>query len=125
MKRLARLLALVLSFGAAVPLLAAGQTSTVRTTRKAPARKTKAAAKPTTTKASVPRDAKGRIARSEAARHAFARQTGYPNGRPGYVVDHIVPLTCGGADRPSNMQWQTVAAAKLKDKTERPCYTMH
>jgi hypothetical protein len=77
-------------------------------------------------KASVPepagtttRDARGRIQRSAAARHAFARQTGYPNGRPGYVIDHIRPLACGGADAPSNMQWQTVAAAKLKDRTER------
>ena len=43
----------------------------------------------------------------------------YPNGRPGYVIDHIVPLACRGADAPSNMQWQTVEAAKLKDKTER------
>jgi len=47
------------------------------------------------------------------------RQTGYSHGRPGYVVDHIVPLACGGADAPSNMQWQTVEAAKAKDKVER------
>jgi len=40
-------------------------------------------------------------------------------GRPGCVVDHIIPLACGGADAPSNMQWQTVAEAKAKDKTER------
>jgi hypothetical protein len=40
------------------------------------------------------------------------RQTGYPRGRKGYVVDHIVPLECGGADAPSNMQWQTVREAK-------------
>jgi hypothetical protein len=52
-------------------------------------------------------------------RHAFARQTGYPNGRPGYVIDHIKPLACGGADALSNMQWQTVAEAKAKDKIER------
>ncbi len=68
---------------------------------------------------SVARDERGRIQRSEAARHAFARQTGYPHGRPGYVIDHIKPLACGGADDPSNMQWQTVAEAKAKDKTER------
>jgi len=67
----------------------------------------------------VPRDAKGRIVRSESAKHAFEVQTGYPHGRPGYVVDHIKPLACGGADAPSNMQWQTIAAAKAKDKTER------
>ena len=42
----------------------------------------------------------------------------YPNGGPGYVIDHIVPLACGGVDAPSNMQWQTVAAARMKDKTE-------
>jgi hypothetical protein len=24
-------------------------------------------------------------------------QTGYPHGRPGYVVDHVIPLKRGGA----------------------------
>jgi hypothetical protein len=28
---------------------------------------------------------------------------------PGYVIDHINPLECGGADAPFNMQWQTIA----------------
>lgn len=65
------------------------------------------------------RDSRGRIRRSAEARRQFMHSTGYPRGRPGYVVDHIVPLACGGADAPSNMQWQTVAAAKAKDKTER------
>ena len=37
---------------------------------------------------------------------------------PGYIVDHIVPLKRGGADAPSNMQWQTVAEAKAKDRIE-------
>jgi len=68
-----------------------------------------------------PRDANGRILRSPAARSQFLRQTGYPHGRPGYVVDHIVPLECGGADSPGNMQWQTIAEAKAKDKTEANC----
>ena len=66
-----------------------------------------------------PREMKGRIVRSATAKRAFERQTGYPHGRPGYVVDHIRPLACGGADAPSNMQWQTVAEAKAKDKVER------
>ena len=35
------------------------------------------------------------------------------------VVDHIKPLACGGADSPANMQWQTVAEGKAKDKIER------
>ena len=45
-------------------------------------------------------------------------QTGYPHGRPGYVVDHVIPLKRGGADAPWNMQWQTIEAGKLKDATE-------
>jgi hypothetical protein len=37
---------------------------------------------------------------------------------PGYVVDHNQALKHGGADDPSNMQWQTRQAAKEKDKWE-------
>lgn len=37
----------------------------------------------------------------------------------GYIIDHIKALACGGADAPSNMQWQTVTDAKAKDKWER------
>jgi hypothetical protein len=66
----------------------------------------------------VQRDAHERIKRSEAAKHDFMRMTGYPNGRPGYVVDHIIPLKRGGCDCPSNMQWQTIQEAKAKDKWE-------
>src|SRR5262245_47622786 len=64
------------------------------------------------------RDGHGRIIRNEAAKREFMRMTGYPHGRPGYVVDHIVALKRGGADAPSNMQWQTVAEAKAKDRWE-------
>ena len=67
------------------------------------------------------RDKNGRIKRSASARNEFMKRTGYPKGRKGYVVDHIVPLECGGADIPSNMQWQTVSEAKIKDRTERNC----
>ena len=45
-------------------------------------------------------------------------QTGYAHGRPGYVVDHVIALKRGGADSSSNMQWQTKAEAKAKDKWE-------
>jgi 5-methylcytosine-specific restriction endonuclease McrA len=47
------------------------------------------------------------------------RRTGHPRGWPGHVVDHVVPLACGGADAPSNMQWQSTEEGKAKDKTER------
>lgn len=73
------------------------------------------------------RDSHGRITRSAAAKNAFKRQqpcpsTGKSSGPcSGYVIDHVKPLECGGADAPSNMQWQTVADGKAKDKTERSC----
>ena len=38
---------------------------------------------------------------------------------PGYIKDHIVPLACGGPDSVANLQWQTIAEAKAKDKWER------
>jgi hypothetical protein len=65
---------------------------------------------------SCTRDSLGHIARSEQAKEQFMRETNYPHGRHGYVVDHIIPLKRGGADSPSNMQWQTKADAKAKDK---------
>lgn len=37
----------------------------------------------------------------------------------GYVIDRIIPLICGGAEEPSNMQWQTPAEAREKDRWER------
>ena len=61
----------------------------------------------------------GEIVRSRAAVQAFKNQTGYPNGRPGFVVDHIVPLACGGLDKPINMEWQTIKEGKEKDQWER------
>lgn len=65
------------------------------------------------------RDSRGRLERSSAAKSAFERQTSHPGGWKGHVVDHIVPLACGGADAPSNMQWQTTSEAKAKDGVER------
>jgi hypothetical protein len=65
------------------------------------------------------RDARGRLERSAKAKDDFMRSTGHLHGWRGHVVDHIVPLACGGADAPSNMQWQTTAEGKAKDKVER------
>jgi hypothetical protein len=49
-----------------------------------------------------------------APQQTFMAQTGYPQGRPGYVIGYVVPLECGGKNDPSNMQWQTVEEAKAK-----------
>jgi hypothetical protein len=68
--------------------------------------------------ASCARDSRGRIARSVVEKREFEAETGYPHGRPGYVVDHVVALKRGGADSPANMQWQTKADAKAKDRVE-------
>lgn len=63
--------------------------------------------------------------RSAKAKHDFKSAqpcpaTGKSRGAcPGWVIDHVIPLACGGADAPSNMQWQTLEDAKAKDKWER------
>jgi len=63
--------------------------------------------------------------RSHTVRAQFQRShpcpsTGKKSGAcPGWVVDHRVPLCAGGADAVGNLQWQSVEAAKQKDKLER------
>ena len=72
----------------------------------------------------VQRNAHGKIARSARARGEFKKSHPCPStgrssgGCPGYVIDHVTPLKRGGPDTPANMQWQTKAAAKEKDKWE-------
>lgn len=62
--------------------------------------------------------------RSAAAKHGFQRENPCPSTNerrgkcPGYIIDHITPLCAGGPDTPGNMQWQTVADAKAKDRIE-------
>jgi hypothetical protein len=73
----------------------------------------------------IERDEKGKIKRSESAKIDFKKLSPCPaNGHqfgpcPGYIIDHIKALACGGIDDPSNMQWQTVQEASEKDKIER------
>jgi len=73
----------------------------------------------------VPSQATGTAKRDPAERAAFMKlhpcpATGKTRGAcPGYVVDHVKPLCAGGRDHPSNMQWQTRAEARIKDRQER------
>ena len=70
------------------------------------------------------RDSHGHIKRSASAKADFKRShpcpsTGKGSGAcPGYVIDHVKALKHGGSDDPSNMQWQTTAEGKAKDKWE-------
>ena len=70
------------------------------------------------------RDAHGRIKRSTTARRHFQQlhpcpENGATSGAcPGYIVDHVIPLYRGGADDPSNMQWQSLAESAAKDRDE-------
>ena len=73
---------------------------------------------------SCARNSRGKIKRSPTAVREFQKTHPCPStgatsgGCRGYVVDHKVPLKRGGADDPSNMQWQTKAEAKAKDRVE-------
>jgi len=62
--------------------------------------------------------------RSAAERLAFVREnpcpvTGLRRGRcPGWEVDHVVALVCGGADKRHNMQWLTVQQHRVKTRSD-------
>jgi hypothetical protein len=61
-------------------------------------------------------------AASRAAKRRSIRSRCRAATRTAGRVDNIKPLACGGADVPSNMQWQTVEAAKAKDRLERAAW---
>jgi hypothetical protein len=69
--------------------------------------------------------AEATIARDRKQRSLFMQShpcpaNGHIRGKcPGYVIGHTTPLCAGGADRWSNMQWQTIEEAKIKDREER------
>lgn len=98
---------------------------TARTKAKPAARRVAKRAMKSTPTPTAMRHGKGRINRSETAKRDFQRQHPCPsNGKSaggcrGYVIDHIRPLACGGVDAPTNMQWQTAAEGKAKDRWER------
>ena len=69
--------------------------------------------------------AKARIKRSQGVKVELKAEhpcpaTGTRKGPcKGYVPDRVHPLACGGLDAPVNMQWQTIAEGKAKDRWER------
>lgn len=56
--------------------------------------------------------------RSAKVKHKFDALNGYPKGRKGYVVDHVCSLYNGGLDIIENLQYQTIAEGKKKDRLE-------
>lgn len=79
------------------------------------------------------RDEDGTILRSDAVRYAFRKihpcpSTGLTTGAcPGWAIDHVIPLACGGCDAVSNLQWlrdeiKSAAGELPKDRWERRVY---
>lgn len=62
---------------------------------------------------------KQKVKRSESNKKEFLRSMGYNRTPYGYEIDHIVPLSKGGSDDPSNMQLLTVDQHKFKTVRER------
>jgi len=73
----------------------------------------------------TPLAADAHIKRSQSAKVEFKYEHPCPASGArkgpckGYVIDHVNPLACGGLDAAVNMQWQTVADGRAKDKWER------
>lgn len=84
----------------------------------------------------VPRNEDGTIRRSSRVLAAFRSlypcpSTGSTLGAcPGWAIDHVLPLACGGADAVFNLQWlpheiKRAAGEFSKDSFERRIYGGH
>ncbi len=62
---------------------------------------------------------KPKVQRSAKARQEFLKSKGYDKTPDGYHVDHIIPLSQGGLDAPSNMQLMPMVEHKQKTSKER------
>ena len=59
------------------------------------------------------------VQRSSAVRSEYLRSQGYSSTPAGYQVDHIVPLSRGGADATYNMQLLPIQTHQMKTRLER------
>jgi 5-methylcytosine-specific restriction endonuclease McrA len=62
---------------------------------------------------------KPKVDRSSSSKTEFLKSKGYKKIPGGYQIDHIVPLSEGGSDTPSNMQLIPVEQHKRKTASER------
>lgn len=67
----------------------------------------------------IKRNSNGRIARSSYQRQKFLSSKGIQKLPKNFEVDHKIPLSLGGADRPHNMQILSKKAHAQKTKRER------
>ena len=81
----------------------------------------------------VVRNADGTIKRSTKVINTFRKKWACPSTKqftgacPGWAIDHVVPLACGGRDAVFNMAWmpdtgKSCAADYCKDRWERVVY---
>lgn len=79
------------------------------------------------------RDANGAIKRSTAVLRAFQKihpcpSTGKTTGAcPGWALNHVIPLACGGCDSVANLDWmpneiKSCAEPWCRDRYERKIY---
>lgn len=61
----------------------------------------------------------GEIYRDYAAVREFKKKNPKPNDGRAYDVDHKKPLSKGGADKPSNMQWLPTEEHRRKTAGEK------
>jgi 5-methylcytosine-specific restriction endonuclease McrA len=122
MRHLLALLSVVSLTAAALP--ARSGRSLPRSERRSE-RPTKRSERPRSTRcAACERDPNGRIARSTAARREFRTSnpcpaTGKTTGAcAGYQIDHRVPLSKGGTDDPTNMEWLSIEQHEAKTAAE-------
>lgn len=77
------------------------------------------------------RDANGTIVRSGAVLRAFKKLHPCPANHetsgpcPGWVMDHKIPLACGGSDSVDNLQWLPFDMWRAKSLWERKVYGGH
>ncbi|MCX6232145.1 MAG: HNH endonuclease signature motif containing protein [Bacteroidetes bacterium] len=60
-----------------------------------------------------------KVKRSKTAKKEFLESKGYKRVPNGYQVDHVIPLSKGGTDKPTNMQLITTQEHKGKTTNER------
>jgi 5-methylcytosine-specific restriction endonuclease McrA len=60
-----------------------------------------------------------KVNRCESARYHYLKNLGYDRVPAGYEVDHIVPLSRGGADEPYNMRLLTESEHHQKTAREQ------